>query len=146
MSTNVLQTLVKLCRSSNSPRTSCLWMTLSATSSGSVRGPLAAAAWRAALDRRIHEAPSNLVDERAPVQPDLLGQEIDLVDLLEGQLHQPEEGLDHSLSLDRDRLVDRLLVLPPHLLDGFVGRGVTQVLLVPLDHVGHRIDVQAVRL
>src|ERR1700730_3902687 len=145
-STNVLQTLVKLCKSSNSPRTGCLWMMLSATSSGSVRGPLAAAARRAARDGRIHEAPSNFVDECAPVQPDLLGQEIGLVDLLEGELHQPQEGLDHSLSLDRDRLVDRLLVLPPHLLDGFVGRGVTEVLLVPLDHVGHRIDVQAVRL
>src|SRR6267143_1487913 len=113
-STNVLHTCVNVGRSSSSPRTSFFWRMLSATlplRSAGHRGriapqtgtpcatPLLPAAPRRqdVLDaRRVDQAAPHLFDERLPVEADLVAEQVGLVDRLEGQVDQREEGLHHS--------------------------------------------------
>src|SRR2546425_7706019 len=95
---------------------------------------------------RVDQAPADLLDERLPVEADLVAQEVGLVDLLEGEVDEHQEGLHHSFAAHRHRLEDGLLVLGAHLGDRLGGGGVAQVLLVPLDDARQRIDGEPAHL
>src|SRR5207245_7660939 len=146
-STEVLHTCVNVGRSSSSPRTSFFWRMLSATlplrSAGHRRriaprtGTACAASLLPAPARRqevldagrVDQAAPHLFDERLPIEADLVAEKVRLVDRLEGQVDQREEGLHHPLAAHRDRLEYGLLVLGPHLRHRLGGGGVAQILL-----------------